>query len=160
MGFVIIEDTRNKPGKHRAKNDFWANAGVSVTRSKLAVGDYCLPPSVAVDTKESIAELAGNITCDHERFRRECIAARDQGTHLIVLTENIHGVCDLVGLAQWVEPLEDFAKRKHAQQRFHGDRLAKACKTMGDRYGVEFRFCAPDEAAQMILDILGEVQHL
>lgn len=160
MGLVIIEDTRNKPGKHRAKNEYWANAGVSVTRSKLAVGDYCLPPSVAIDTKESITELAGNIMGDHERFRRECIAARDQGTRLIVLTENLHGVRSIAGLAQWREPVSEFKRRKAAQRRIDGARLAKACRTMEGRYGVEFRFCAPEDAGRLVLEILKGVQHL
>ena len=36
----IIEDTRNRVGSHAAKNDYWSGEGVSVFRSKLAVGDY------------------------------------------------------------------------------------------------------------------------
>ena len=36
-----------------------------------------------------------------------------------------------------------------------GETLAKACMTMEFKYGVKFRFCAPEESGKNILKILG-----
>lgn len=151
---ALIEDTRNQVGRHAAKNERWAAEGVAVVRSKLAFGDYALAPPVAVDTKRSIQELAMDIDREHDRFRRECVGARDAGCRLVVLTENSDGVSTLSQLAAWVEPDESFRRRRHAVRKISGLRIAKACMTMSERYGVEFAFCAPDEAADEILRIL------
>lgn len=156
METVLIEDTRQQAGKHAVKHEWWADRDVGLIRSKLAFGDYCLPPAVAVDTKASIAELAYDIDQEHERFRRELAGARDAGVRLVILVENEEGVRDLAGLSAWVESGEDFARRRFAQRRLQGSRLAKACATMSARYGAEFRFCGSEEAAGLIVEILFE----
>ena len=51
---LIIEDTRNKDGKHQKKHDYWNETGVGWLRSALPFGDYCPAPTVAVDTKQDI----------------------------------------------------------------------------------------------------------
>ena len=155
MAGVLLEDTRQQRGKHETKHEWWAEHGVELVRSKLAFGDYCRPPAVAVDTKASIHELAYDIDQDHARFRRELVGARAAGVRLVVLVENEAGVRDLAGLAAWDESPEEFGRRVHAQRRIRGSRLAKACATMAERYGCEFRFCAPDEAAARVSEILG-----
>lgn len=156
MGVTIIEDSRQQASQHEAKHDAWRESGVSVIRCKLAWGDYILPPPCSVDTKRNIAELAQNIDQQHARFRRECIGARDAGCQLIILVENEDGVTDLRSLMRWRESAEDFAKRKTAQRRYEGSRLAKACATMTERYGVLFDFCHPSEAAERVLELLNE----
>ena len=156
MARFILEDTRQQRGKHDAKHAWWAENGYALVRSKIAFGDYCLLPAVAVDTKADIAELAHDIDQDHARFRRELAGAREAGVRLVVLTENEDGVADLAGLARWVEPPEDFVRRANARRRLSGERLAKACATMAARYGAEFLFCAPEESAQVVSRILFE----
>lgn len=156
MGGVILEDTRQQAGKHDAKHEWWAERGFTLVRSKLAFGDYCKPPEIVVDTKASIQELALDIDQEHDRFRRELVGARAAGVRLVVLVENDAGVVDLEGLSRWIEPEVEFRKRKFAQRRILGSRLAKACATMEFRYGVEFRFCAPEDAARVVNEILEE----
>ena len=156
MGAVLFEDSRQQRDKHEAKHAWWGEAGIELIRTKLAFGDYCLPPMVSVDTKASIAELAMDIDQEHDRFRRELTGARDAGVQLVVLVENADGVASLEDLARWDESPSDFAKRRFAQRRLHGARLAKACMTMQERYGVRFEFCAPDEAAARIVELLAE----
>lgn len=151
---MYLEDTRQQAGKHEVKHEWWADRGITLVRSKLAFGDYCKPPEVAVDTKASIAELAMDIDREHARFRRELIGARDAGVRLYVLVENDAGVTDLSSLALWTEPDVDFRLRKYAQRRIEGKRLAKACRTMSDRYGVTFLFCSPEDAARIVTEIL------
>ncbi len=150
----LIEDSRQQKGRHERKHEWWGEHGVSLIRCRLAYGDYCLPPVVSVDTKASISELAYDIDHDHVRFRRELIGAKEAGIQLVVLVENEDGVSDLEGLAKWSESPEGYAKRKFAKRRLHGSRLAKACATMAERYGVRFEFCAPGEAAARVVGIL------
>ena len=71
-----------------------------------------------------------------------------------MLTENMHGIASLADLAAWREPAAEFARRRHAQRRIEGNRLAKACATMERKYGARFEFCAPDESARRIVEIL------
>lgn len=155
---ALIEDTRNKPGHHELKHARWEAIGQPTVRSKLAFGDYALVPPVSVDTKNSIQELAMDITQEHERFRSECEGARDAGCRLVVLVENEDGVRDLDGLRKWREPEASF-RRRRAKMRYCGSRIAAACETMRERYGVEFAFCAPEDAADFVLDILGRGEH-
>ena len=37
---IILEDTRNKPGKHDLKNIWFEENGIEVRRTKLYAGDY------------------------------------------------------------------------------------------------------------------------
>lgn len=156
MGLTLIEDTRQQRGKHDAKNEYWASEGVRVVRSKLAFGDYAAMHLASVDTKKDIAELAFDIDQQHERFRAECAGARDAGCLLVVLVENEDGVRSLADLAAWRESAEQFAKRKRAVRKLEGSRLAKACATMSRKYGVRFEFCAPEDAARRVVEILTE----
>lgn len=150
----LIEDTGQKLGQHELKHECWKKLGTQVIRCKLPFGDYAVVPPIVVDTKRDIYEIAQNIDQDHERFRNECINARDHGCQLVILIENLDGVRSLGDLAKWRESTAHFRMRG-GQRRIFGSRLAKAMQTMADRYGVTFDFCTPNEAAKRVLDILG-----
>lgn len=160
----LQEDSRQQAGKHDTKHEWWASNGVPIVRCKLPFGDYAWCPDRAVDTKSSIYELAMDIDQQHDRFKRECIGARDAGCSLTVLVENEDGVRRLEDLLGWEESDGHFAMRKRKSgnaraRKISGERLAKACRTMEMRYGVGFAFCAPDEAAMAVVAILkGEWQ--
>ena len=154
---ALIKDTRQQKGKHELKNRWLDEHGVNSVSSTLFVGDYMLIGEVSVDTKRDIAELCNCLDGEHERFRNEAIKARDAGVRLIILTENEDGVTDLDSLALWVEPEKDFRRRNKtgkARRRF-GKRFAAACRTMQERYGVEFMFCRPRDSGRMICELLG-----
>lgn len=146
---TIIEDTRQQAGKHELKHRHFDAAGVRVVRCKLPFGDYALPPAVAVDTKYGLAEIANNVTTDHARFRAECVNAYNAGTKLIVLIEE-SGVSSIEEVEKWENP-----ELKYRSTAITGSRLAKAMRTMEQRYGVQFAFCDPEDAAAMILKLLG-----
>lgn len=144
---------------------------MAVTRAKLDFGDYAAEGSnVSVDTKRSVDEVAQNLVRDHARFRRECERARDAGWRLVVLIENgtyskpseLHSWtpthCRLCGfkLNRKCNPKSGgicirHRKRKPAQ----GAQIARAMKTMSERYGVKFEFCKPADAAMRICELLG-----
>lgn len=159
MGVVI--DSRQQKGKHNHKHEYFEAQGVTTTVCALPFGDYALPPSVSVDTKKDIYELAQNIDQEHTRFRNELVKAKEMGCILIILVENEDGVTDLESLAAWVEPERHLRMRKSRSgnmmaRRIEGMRLAKACSTMSRKYGAQFLFCHPDEAGAKVLELLGE----
>ena len=173
---IILEDTRNQPGKHDKKNQYFSEHGIEVRRTKLYVGDYTLPTdqSVCVDTKKDIQELIGDICGkSHVRFREECIRAQESKIKLIILVENTDGVKETRDLFRWVNPRrkiyinsdEVIGYWKNGNPRYKriqkypnatkGESLAKACMTMQLKYGVEFLFCRPEDAGAKILELLG-----
>lgn len=149
----LVEDTRQKASQHEVKHQCWDAMGVDVVRHELEVGDYVLAPRVSVDTKRDLTEFAGNLRTDHERFKAECVRAQEAGTLLVVLVENTHGIRNLGDLERWVEPAHEF-KMRRGKQPYKGATLARQCRTMTERYGVMFDFCAPEEAAQRVVDLL------
>ena len=148
---IIIEDTRQQKGKHELKHSHFNEMGVRLIRNMLPFGDYAKPPTISVDTKASVYEIANNIGSDHKRFKNECIAARDAGCQLIILVENTEGITCVNDVREWVNP--DAVYRPRA---ITGERLAKAMQTMSERYGVRFEFCDPKDAAKRIMELLGE----
>lgn len=148
----IVEDSRQQAGKHDLKHDHFKGLGVELIRSKLPFGDYALPPEIAVDTKASMQEIAQNIggtKAEHERFKRELVAARDAGCKLYVLVENEDGITELDEVAYWTNP-----RLSLSPKAINGPQLMKAMQTMQQRYGVTFLFCSPERSAEIIHGIL------
>ena len=149
---VIVEDSKQKIGHHELKHAAWEAHGDTLVRCALSCGDYALPPKVAIDTKADMAEIAQNIggsSREHERFRNELIRARDQGTHLYILVENDEGIRSLEDVVSWVNP-----RLIDSSRAITGERLARAMRTMQERYGCTFMFCEPREAAAYIYKLL------
>ena len=149
---TLIEDSRQQSGKHELKHEFFSAHKIPFIRCKLPVGDYALPPRRAVDTKASMQEIAQNIgggRKEHERFIREIKLARDIGTQLYILVENEDGIEELDEVHAWLNPRTEFSP-----ECIQGPRLEKAMRTIQERYGCTFLFCAPEDAAEMIVDLL------
>ena len=132
----LIEDSRQKAEKHEIKHNWFASHNVSLFRSKLAFGDYALPP---------VAAVCGSAR-EKKRFREECKLAKECGSKLIVLIEDerVQSVDDLYGKSIWLMSI----------QIIKGDQLAKAMVTMHERYDVDFMFCKPEDSAEMIMKLL------
>lgn len=170
----IWEDTRQQAGKHELKHGWWAAHGVSIARRKLDAGDYMADGSnVTVDTKRNVDEIAMNINGrSHDRFKRECVRARDAGYRLVVLVENDCGYTRPEHVTRWTnghcvacqerrrgmcDPHDAGAKcSKHGTMKpIQGPRLLKAMSTMSARYRVRFMFCAPEDSARIVCELLG-----
>ena len=148
---MIIEDTRNKAGKHENKHKHWDKTGLKWLRSSLPFGDYWPTPKVAIDTKQDIQEIAGNMcgaAKEKRRFRAECEKARDAGCKLIYLIEDhrYERIEDLYGKKIWI----------HTGQVIPGDQLALAMLTVQSRYGCEFWFCDPADSGRIIQELLND----
>ena len=69
----IIEDTRNKIDKNTHIREYFDKQGIQLIITKMLVGDFTLPTKqdVCIDLKKDIQELIGDLTSQHERFKRE-----------------------------------------------------------------------------------------
>lgn len=149
---MIIEDTRQKAGKHDLKHAYFEEHNIGVVRCKLPFGDYAPVPPVSIDTKENMEEIATNICgskSEHQRFIRECKAARAAGCKLYVLVENTVGITRLSQVHFWQNP-----RSCYSPKCVQGQRLQKAMETISERYGVTFLFCSPEKAGATIERII------
>lgn len=147
----IIEDTRQKPEKHKWKNDYWKERGDTVTRCALPVGDYQLAPDIVVDTKNGIQEIAQNLCgklSEKERVKNEESKAADLGIKLVFVIEQdgISSKEDLIPL-QLVLP---------SSQIVLGEQLKAAMEIHEHKYGSEFVFCKPSESGEVVKKILSK----
>lgn len=137
---------------------------------KLKKADFAADIKIAVDRKNSIDEICGNVcstTKAHERFRDEVILAQKNGCKFYVLIED-ESVTSLDDLEHWENPREKkyFIMKARRDKGYKlkypiakqppasGKTLAKALRTMEEKYGVKFLFCKPKDAAARIVEIL------
>ena len=144
---LIVEDTRQKDGKHQLKHIGFDDLGVGLLRCKLPFGDYALPPSVSVDTKENLEEIAQNLCGslkERNRFIRECKAAAAAGCQLVIMVETDHegSLLDLGAI------------RLGNGMTVTGLQLHRAMTAVAGRYGVRFVLVRPEDAAGEIVNIL------
>ena len=149
---IIIEDTRNQIGKHKAENAYFEKHGIKVVRSKLLVGDYQVAnkSSISVDTKDNILELFSDLGVDHKRFSRECSLASEAGIKLYILTEELPDG----GIVKWKSPV--FHKTKKPMTRMNPATAMKIMQTMTEKYGTQFCFCKKADSGRVILKLLSE----
>ena len=148
---TIIEDSRQKPDKNKHIKQQLESLGYKVIRSKLLVGDYSWPTDqhICVDTKFGLQEVASNLTQDHERFKRECILAKDCGIQLVVLVQEpgIKILSDVCGWYNW--------RRKKNPKAVSGKQLYKIMATMQERYNISWVFCTRNTVGKRIVELLG-----
>lgn len=148
---ILYEDSNQKKGYHKTKNDYWRRNGIIVDRShRLFVGDYMLSldGNVSVDTKRNLTELATNMFSDKIRFEKECIRAKNRGIKLIFLIEESF---DKEKLMKW-KP-----KQKIDGKRFlnvAGWQIYNEMKRYSKLFGVKFRFCHKLATGKMVLELL------
>lgn len=167
---TIIADSREQKWSH--VRDYFDREGIKWIRSKLPVGDYGRLDNLTtvIDRKANLTEVENNLVHDHERFRRECKLAQDNGIQLIVLIEQ-DTVRELKQVYAWKNPRRvwwDKIDRAHSRgQRLNvnipskppvdGPRMYKIMRTMAEKYGVEWRFCPHQDAGKTICRILEDL---
>ena len=150
---TILEDTRQQEGKHKNISAYFEKIGVPMKRCCLYVGDYAVASdqSRSVDTKQDVLELAKDIMSnDHERFRDECMRAKEAGIKLLVLVEE---ELPSGGLMNWKSPKTVTGKQLTS---IKGESLKRAILTMTAKYDVRFRFCDARQTGRIILEYLTE----
>ena len=146
------------------------------------LGTYAVCVDTKKDIQELVGNVCGK---QHERFRDECILAQNNGIKLYVLVQNVGGmikntkticnptITNLDELGMWQNPRlfemknsnEVIGRWKNGKPRYKriqrypsatkGETLMKACKTMQEKYGVEFVFCHNSEQGAKVLELLG-----
>lgn len=171
MDLYLQEDTRNKDNFHIEKNKYFESQGIKVLRSKLPFGDYALinDTSICVDTKQSVMEIAGNLTHEHARFKNEIIKANEFGIGLIILIEeeqqyNLDNLAKLYEIPRYksdgwgIDKITGKKKKTHLKGQpmavFSVETLVKIMKTMQERYGVLFMFTTKENCGKDIISIL------
>ena len=167
---TLIEDTGQKMGQHDNIKEWCDANGVIIRRQKLNVGDYALPPQISIDTKKGMAEIYSDIVSDHERFRNECVRARDDGIHLVFLIED-EEITNMEEAKLWKNPRitkweRDYGVILRAQKAgkmmsykvpkppVSSERLVGMIEAMSMKYGCSFCFCHPDDTGRRIIEIL------
>ena len=167
---TIVHDTRDKPGKHKNVEDYWIEHKIPVIRSKLYVGDVTRldNQTVCIDLKQGLQEVYSNLVQDHDRFKAECIKAKEAGIKLVVLVQE-PGIKTLDDVAKWENPRIRIYKAVEEMHRngkwldkklpkkmpMTSDRLVNIMRVMSERYGVEWVVCHKSVSGRKILEILG-----
>lgn len=128
---------------------------------------------IAVDRKNSIDEICGNLCSsqkEHERFREEAITAQKAGATFYVVIENTEGIKSIDDIRKWSNPrLHRYNKVNYMHklgkwQNVHNKgskppcdniRLMKTMYTMAQKYSINWIFCSPYESAEKIVELLG-----
>lgn len=168
---MIIEDSRQKDGKHRHIESWMRAHGVEFEprASALDFGDYIREGSnISVDTKKDVQEVVCDIGRDHARFVRELERARAAGWRLVVLVEQHPEYNDREKLADWVpyqckrcgrcdDPSTATRCSRYRFKPMQGTTVARTLKTLERKHGCVFEFCRKQDTARRICEILGEV---
>lgn len=155
MKYMLV-DSREKPKAIKNIIKYFDAVGLEHVTTKLLIGDYqdFNKPSIVVDRKQNIAELAMNCTRDHDRFRRELERARKANTTLVVLVEQnryrdrdewIH-VGDVSDLMLWESPYTTIK----------GEKVYRVLRSWMAKYPLRVEFCDKRNTGRRIYEIIYE----
>lgn len=173
---IIQIDSREKARAIKKIEAEFDRQGIQHPISKLMIGDYMNydNPRVIVDRKQNLTEVCGNLTQQHERFRREALKAQELGIQLIILVEDGTKVKSLDDVEAWVNPrcwqyckkygiptrgdieaeIAEFVRCGGAKPPTPGPQLAKMMRTMSERYGIQWEFCCKNDTGKRIIELL------
>ena len=125
--------------------------GIKWFVSKLPVGDYQSldNPRLAIDRKQNLSELCGNVCQQHERFKAELIRANQFGIKLIILCEHGGSIRSLQDVMSWKNP-----RLKESPMAVSGERLYKILSAMSAKYNVDLVFCDKRQTGAKIIELL------
>jgi hypothetical protein len=127
---------------------------VEYSVTKLFIGDYMeySNPSVVIDRKQNIAELAKNCTADHVRFRNELERAKSVGAKLVILVEQNR----YYDRDKWihVNDLEDIMLWSSPHTTIRGEKVYRVLRAWMAKYGIEVVFCDKRNTGRKILEII------
>jgi len=147
QNLTIIEDTRNKIGKHDNIRLYFERNGITLKREKLDIGDYMIPGGrIVIDTKKNLSELATNLLnrADRSRFWREIYRARESGLKLVILCEHGGKIHSIKDVAKWHSPYSPVSGRA----------LMNEIYRISISYGVAFYFCDKRSTGRLIVELL------
>lgn len=150
MSRVILEDTRQQKDKNKHIRLQLESLGYKVDRCKMYCGDYQFADNgkIVIDTKQDLQEVCGNLTQQHERFKEECVRAKEAGIRLVILVQDprIQFLNEVPSWYNW--------RLKKNKLALTGKKLYRIMATMVERYGVEWQFTTRHKIGERIVDIL------
>ena len=153
MNYIIV-DSREKPQAIGGILRFFNSHGYEYEVSKLLFGDYMdyNNPSVVIDRKQCIGELAKNCTSEHDRFRRELERVKKVGAHLVILVEQNR----YMDQGEWVhvEKIEDLSRWSSPYTVTTGLKVFRILDSWQKKYPISFVFCDKKSTGKAITDIL------
>ena len=151
---MLLVDSREKPKAVRHVISFLDKEGVEYSVTKLFIGDYMeySNPSVVIDRKQNIAELAKNCTTDHVRFRNELERAKAVGAKLVILVEQNR----YYDRDKWihVNDLEDIMLWSSPHTTIRGEKVYRVLRAWMAKYPIEVQFCDRRQTGRKILEII------
>ena len=142
---VILQDHREKVGKHNNVEQYFDTQGIVRHRCRLEVGDYMFPNGkTSVDLKADVEELANDLFRDSKELNKKYKKCYTNNIKLIVLVEE--PIKDMQELLNW--------ESKHS--KINGRFLVNMIHTVQISYGVRFIFCHHNDTGAKILELLKE----
>lgn len=141
---TLIADSREQRNEHII--EWLQSRKLPYVHRKLSVGDYSamleghtLEYDIAIERKGSLDELAGNFTAERERFEREMLRGKADGTRMFLLLEN----------CSWQDIIEHNYRSKMLPKALMASLLSWQA-----RFNLNITFCRPDETGAIIYSIL------
>lgn len=152
----IVVDTREKKQAITRILSAFDAEGIPYERHALKTGDYMDPlnPSLIIDRKQSLDELAICCTTDRERFKRELQRAADAGAHLVILVEQ-NTYMDR-GNRIRVTSIEDLMLWQSRWSMTTGEKVFRVLSSWLYRYPISIEFCDKRQTGKRIIEILRE----
>lgn len=154
MNLIMVQDAREKKSHHDNIEKYCSENNIPIVRKMLTVGDYRLAKmikngnldfinNISVDVKGGgLAELATDLYKDKLAFNKKYRKCFDNKIQLYVLVEEeVHSLRDIT---RWTSPHTKITGRLLLDMI---DRLRKS-------YGIKFVFCAKNQTAKNIIQIL------
>lgn len=158
MKKYLLVDTREKQKAIKPILQHFDEAGIEYESTKLMFGDYMdyNRPSLVIDRKRNIAELAKNCTADHERFKRELERVKKTGATLVILVEQNR----YKDRERWVhvESIKDLIYWTGQHTQVRGERIFRILSSWTYKYNLRVEFCDRRQTARRILEIIYENQ--
>ena len=141
---TIIVDSREQVNNHLT--EWWDQKSIPYTTRKLDVGDYSaqigdmtLEEDIVIERKRNLDEIAGNFTSARERFEREFLRAKANGTKVFLIIEN----------ATW----EDIYLHNYRSQLSEKS-LVASLLSFQIRFNITILFCATQNTPRLIYNLL------
>ena len=154
MTKYLIIDSREKPKAISKILEYFDKENIEYEISKLLFGDYMdwNNPSIVIDRKQNIAELAKNCTAEHDRFRREMEKARKAGATLVILVEQNRDK----DRGEWVEvkSIEDLLMWSSPHTMVRGEKVYRVLSSWTAKYPIRVEFCDKRKTGRRIVEIL------
>lgn len=141
---TIIADSREQVNDHLV--EWWDQKHIPHITRKLDIGDYSaqiddltLEEDIVIERKRNLDEIAVNFSASRERFEREFLRAKANGTKVFLIIEN----------ATW----EDIYLHNYRSQLSEKSFIA-SLMSFQIRFNITILFCAPQNTPRLIYGLL------